>query len=245
MAEPRSDQEPSIEEILASIREIISDDDAAVAAKPAEPAHAPEIELPPVILEPAIIEKEEEKEEDEILDLTPFSNIADPLDGIDFSKPDKFDIEFTDPLPEPAPEIAAIPEPEPAPEPEPEVFIAPAPEITPEPVFDTVPEIEKIEDALEEQVTQEIVKDVKETVAMGSDDSLLTDHAKSASMDSLTRLAQNIAISKAGQGGTLEDIVREMVRPMLRDWLDRNLPPMIERMVERELERLVKQAMDR
>jgi hypothetical protein len=196
MADSRNDQEPSIEEILASIREIISDDDAP--AKSAAPAPAPPPPPPPP---PPPVKKEDE----DVLDLSQFDNKKDPLDGIDFDKPTSMNVEFTDPLaeiePEPEPIVSSL------------SMVAPAAAVIETP--------------------------------MEPDESLLTDHAKSASMDSLTRLAQNIAISRAGQGGTLEDIVREMIRPMLRDWLDRNLPPMIERMVERELERLVKESMNR
>ncbi|MBU6235847.1 MAG: DUF2497 domain-containing protein [Alphaproteobacteria bacterium] len=195
MAESR-DQEPSIEEILASIREIISDDDAA--AKPAEPEPAAPPPPPP------------EPEED-VLDLSAFEKKS-ALEGINLDKPKSMDVDFTDPEPEP----------EPAPVPEP--ITSSLSMVSPAAVIETP---------------------VMPSAPMAADESLLTDHAKSASMDSLTRLAQNIAISRAGQGGTLEDIVREMIRPMLRDWLDRNLPPMIERMVERELERLVKEAMNR
>lgn len=45
-----------------------------------------------------------------------------------------------------------------------------------------------------------------------------------------------------GSGRTLEDLVKEMIRPMLREWLDANLPGMVERMVKREIERLVHRA---
>lgn len=218
MAEARSDQEPSIEEILASIREIISDDEApAKAAVPSpEPAPAPEPVAEPVA---------EPKEDDDVLDLGAFADPAaknDPLAGIDFDKPKVMTVEFTEP--------EAVPEPEPMPEPEPE------PVFEPEPITSSLSAVAPAAAVIEKPVVEPVMDDT---------DSLLTDNAKAASMDSLTRLAQNIAISRAGQGGTLEDIVRELVKPMLRDWLDRNLPPMIERMVERELERLVKQAMDR
>jgi cell pole-organizing protein PopZ len=37
---------------------------------------------------------------------------------------------------------------------------------------------------------------------------------------------------------TLEDLVREMLKPMLKAWLDANLPDMVERMVRAEIERL-------
>jgi cell pole-organizing protein PopZ len=43
-----------------------------------------------------------------------------------------------------------------------------------------------------------------------------------------------------GSGRSLEDIVKEMLRPMLKEWLDRNLPPMVERFVEREIVRLTR-----
>ncbi|MBZ8132574.1 PopZ family protein [Afifella sp. IM 167] len=37
---------------------------------------------------------------------------------------------------------------------------------------------------------------------------------------------------------TLEDLVSDMLRPMLRDWLDENLPPLVERLVREEIERV-------
>lgn len=44
-----------------------------------------------------------------------------------------------------------------------------------------------------------------------------------------------------GPGGrSLEDIVKELLRPMLKDWLDKNLPTMVERFVEREIVRLTR-----
>ena len=41
-----------------------------------------------------------------------------------------------------------------------------------------------------------------------------------------------------GQDLTIEKMIREMLRPMLKEWLDENLPTMVERMVEREIERI-------
>lgn len=37
---------------------------------------------------------------------------------------------------------------------------------------------------------------------------------------------------------TLEDLVREMLRPMLKSWLDDNLPGLVERIVRAEIERV-------
>ena len=37
---------------------------------------------------------------------------------------------------------------------------------------------------------------------------------------------------------TLDDLVAEMLRPMLKEWLDDNLPPLVERLVKEEIERV-------
>jgi cell pole-organizing protein PopZ len=53
--------------------------------------------------------------------------------------------------------------------------------------------------------------------------------------------AGNMAL---GSGRTLEDLVKEMLRPLLKEWLDKNLPPMVEHMVRRELDRMTRRAGD-
>jgi cell pole-organizing protein PopZ len=78
MAEAKPQAEPSMEEILASIRRIISEDDAAPAAQPAntvtaapaaQPAPPPKPAPAPAAARPAPVVREEEEEED-VLDLT-------------------------------------------------------------------------------------------------------------------------------------------------------------------------------
>ncbi|MBS7699524.1 MULTISPECIES: DUF2497 domain-containing protein [unclassified Chelatococcus] len=39
---------------------------------------------------------------------------------------------------------------------------------------------------------------------------------------------------------TMEDFVREMLRPMLKSWLDENLPSLVERLVRQEIERVAR-----
>ncbi len=63
MADAKPEQEPSIEEILASIRQIISDDDAPAEKAPAPAAAKP---APAPIPEP----EEEPEEEEDVLELT-------------------------------------------------------------------------------------------------------------------------------------------------------------------------------
>jgi cell pole-organizing protein PopZ len=100
-------QEPTMEEILASIRRIISEDDA-----PPAQAAAPEPVFAPAPVEP---------EEEDVLELTDAIEAAAPLET-------HGDIDVYEPMPEP--ETAWAPEPEPAPvfsapEPEPEPYVPP------------------------------------------------------------------------------------------------------------------------
>lgn len=98
-------QEPTMEEILASIRRIISEDDAPAAE--ATPAPEPEPEPAPVVMDatPPVPEPEPEEEEEEILDLTDRyeAPAAETIGDLDVTAP-------ADPEPEPFPTSFAEPE---------------------------------------------------------------------------------------------------------------------------------------
>lgn len=111
-------QEPTMEEILASIRRIISEDDAPAGAAPAdeeaveepvalapepEPEFEPEPE-PAAVFEPEPEPEPVEAQEDEVLELT---ERVEPIGDLDFSSPE-------DAAPEPEPEPQTAPEPLPA-----------------------------------------------------------------------------------------------------------------------------------
>lgn len=124
-AQPKAN-EPSMEEILASIRKIIADDEKP-AAPPDEPAPEPAALAPQP--EPAP-EPEPEPVEDDVLDLgseaelipeEPAAAVAAPADDLDFVEP----------------QAAALPEPEPAPEPpQPLAFVPPPIQPQPAPPMD-------------------------------------------------------------------------------------------------------------
>jgi len=46
-------------------------------------------------------------------------------------------------------------------------------------------------------------------------------------------------------GRTLEEMVRELLRPHMKEWLDANLPRLVERLVRDEIGRLVREAQER
>jgi hypothetical protein len=124
-AQPKA-SEPSMEEILASIRRIIADDE-----KPAEP----EVEAPPVALVPEPeaepepeLEAEAEAAEDDVLDLgAEAERVEDEAAAPVAAASD--DIAFAEPAAEPEPQ------PEPAPV-EPPQSYAPPPQSRPEPAMD-------------------------------------------------------------------------------------------------------------
>ena len=64
---------------------------------------------------------------------------------------------------------------------------------------------------------------------------LLSDHTTAAVSSAFGSLAHTVLAQNAR---TLDDLVREMLRPMLKGWLDDNLPTIVERLVRAEIERV-------
>jgi uncharacterized protein len=64
---------------------------------------------------------------------------------------------------------------------------------------------------------------------------ILSQSTVSAVESAFNTLAHTVLSNNAR---TLEDLVKEMLRPMLKSWLDDNLPAMVERIVKAEIERV-------
>ena len=71
--------------------------------------------------------------------------------------------------------------------------------------------------------------------AVGAERRLLSPQADASVSGAFSALAHTILAQNAR---TLEDLVSEMLRPMLKEWLDDNLPPLVERLVKEEIERV-------
>lgn len=212
-----------MEEILASIRRIIADDDASKSVPR-------EVEAPP----PAARS-----------DVSPEPPAAVP-------EPSVADILADVPVPPPAdaepeadqiPDILDLTESMAAPMPS---QPAPAPSVAPDPA----PQFRKIEgnsdidfdDPIEEPAEQSAAAEIRSHYSQEAADrdederGRLLSRATSAAVDSaFNTLAQTVLVQNAR---TLEDLVREMLRPMLKGWLDDNLPAMVERLVRAEIERV-------
>jgi cell pole-organizing protein PopZ len=213
MSQPAKAQEPSMEEILASIRRIIADDDtttkpappppppAAAAPRPAAmpprtpvppspPPRAAEPPPPPPPPPPRVEERPPARppEPEDILDLT--EQMAEPEPPSFQTIDGQNDVIFADPHPEPQ----RMAEPPRAPAPPP-----------PQPAADP------------------------------NERPLLSNSTTAAVDSAFNTLAQTVLVQNAR---TLEDLVREMLRPLLKSWLDDNLPGMVERIVRAEIERV-------
>ncbi|QIP09883.1 PopZ family protein [Bradyrhizobium symbiodeficiens] len=249
MTQPAKVTEPSMEEILASIRRIIADDEAkpppAEAAKPAPAAAAPKPQVmndippskvaagKPAAEKPAPAPAAKPAPPPPAAPAADASNNQDDIDallaGLDAATP--------------APEVRA-PEPEPEPEPEADVL-----ELTDEMAMDPTPpppppSFRKVEPRDDLEFAESPPRPTPppsyarvdfDAPPVPPQQPILAQSTVSAVESAFNSLAHTVLSSNAR---TLEDLVKEMLRPMLKSWLDDNLPGMVERIVKAEIERV-------
>lgn len=73
-----------------------------------------------------------------------------------------------------------------------------------------------------------------------------TSSATTAALGELNRaMDEKVGRLRLGEGDTtVSELVKELIRPMLREWIDENLPVIVERVVRREIQKLVDRAPD-
>jgi cell pole-organizing protein PopZ len=237
MTQPAKVQEPSMEEILASIRRIIADDEAKPAEKPASPAIPARSESPaaaPPAAKPAAmtdIPPASIAAAQSAPDPSPAaSNSQDDIDamlaGLDAATSEA---EVRPPLPDgevfDLTDEMALPDPQPAPfrtvEPEDDLEFSEA-------VAASAPLR-----AQHRQPAYEPPPLYESPVAPPQQ--ILSRSTVSAVESAFNTLANTVLSNNAR---TLEDLVKEMLRPMLKSWLDDNLPGLVERIVKAEIERV-------
>lgn len=104
-------------------------------------------------------------------------------------------------------------------------------------------EIQASEQELE--LTEALTEDVRESPAMKTaastpKDTIVSTESEIAARSSLAALSSMLVKPVAPEPGenTLEGLVREMLRPMMKEWLDANLPRLVEGMVAKEIARI-------
>ncbi|MCP9626737.1 DUF2497 domain-containing protein [Rhodopseudomonas palustris] len=258
MTQPARAQEPSMEEILASIRRIIADDEAkpaaapakpvaAVAPKPEPPKPAPQPSKPAAMTPPpapspppqAAAPKPAAPKPAPAPPPAAESNSQDDIDAL-LAGLDAATVEEEVRPPQPDGDVLeltdemALPEPEPAP--------PPAPTPLPHAAFQ-----KPIEDDLEfaeaapkprapEPRAPEPAPLPPQASWSEEPQAPIMSRATMSAVESAFNSLANTVLSNNAR--TLEDLVKEMLRPMLKSWLDDNLPTLVERIVRQEIERV-------
>ncbi|HLI99648.1 MAG TPA: DUF2497 domain-containing protein [Bradyrhizobium sp.] len=258
MTQPAKVQEPSMEEILASIRRIIADDEANPAAaekaaasppapppKPEKPAARAPAPPPPAKAAPAPPPKPAAPPPQA-------SNNQDDIDALLAVEPA--------PPPKPAPpppqasnnqddidallngldEVTTAEEVRPASSDDDVLELTDEMALPePEAAFD---EVEPSDDDLEfaEAAPAKAPPPMRTfepspQVESPAPQPMLSRSTVSAVESAFNSLAHTVLSNNAR---TLEDLVKEMLRPMLKSWLDDNLPALVERIVKAEIERV-------
>jgi uncharacterized protein len=263
MTQPAKVQEPSMEEILASIRRIIADDEAKPPGgdKPAAaaPAPAPTKAEKPAAGAPAAASKPA------VMSDIPPSKIPTAVAAA--ARPA---------APPPKPPVQAAPPPSPPPPPTPAAKVSnnqddidallngldepgaeeelDASEPGGDEVFELTDDMavasetpqssfHKIEPEDDLEFTESVGKatqrpsayDPSPAIPSAPSPAILSQSTVSSVESAFNALAHTVLSNNAR---TLEDLVKEMLRPMLKSWLDDNLPGLVERIVKAEIERV-------
>jgi cell pole-organizing protein PopZ len=249
MTQPAKVQEPSMEEILASIRRIIADDEAKppiaekTASPPAKPAAAaPAVkpvmnDIPPSNIAAAKVAAAKAATSTAAPPAPPPAKPAPPPAPAATNSQDDIDAMLAG-LDEVTSEAEIRPS-----QPEAEVF-----ELTDEMALPDPPQpsFQKVEPQDDLEFTE--VGTAKaayrppafepppfESPASPPPQQILSRSTVSAVESAFNSLANTVLSNNAR---TLEDLVKEMLRPMLKSWLDDNLPGLVERIVKAEIERV-------
>lgn len=240
MNKPSPAPEPSMEEILASIRRIISDGEDPAANHPQMEAQDPDddLEEEPVAVAEEGPEDHGEPEAGDVLDLTEEMFVgareevtavpeapAEPTPGAGNREAD---VVFGETRKSDPPELATG-------------FSG-----TQEPKENTLTDWQTATaHAAPPQATSPQPKQPEPTKPASFEDNGRTEAAgeeaimSPATDASVAAAFGQLATNMLGQDSrTIEDLVSELLRPMLREWLDDNLPPLVERLVKAEIERV-------
>ena len=253
MTQPAKVQEPSMEEILASIRRIIADDEAkppagekpaspavsAAPARPEKPAAAPPAakpsgmtDIPPSAIAAAAAAKTAAPPAAPPPAAPPVPAASNNQNDIDALLSGLDDATSEDEIRPPQPDGEVL-------------------ELTDDMAVPTAPPLEAAFRKVEPQDDLEFTETAAaratqrqpafepprshETTPVAPSPAILSHSTVSAVESAFNALAHTVLSNNAR---TLEDLVKEMLRPMLKSWLDDNLPGLVERIVKAEIERV-------
>jgi cell pole-organizing protein PopZ len=248
MTQPAKVQEPSMEEILASIRRIIADDEAkppaaekasapapqpppAKAARPAAPAPKPAMkDIPPSKIPAAVAATAKAPPPPPPPAApAPASNGQDDIDALLAGLDETTSAEEVRPT-HSEPEVFELTD---------DMAVAPPPAASIPPTS-----FRKVEPQNDIEFIDSASRAAPKAAAPAFESAFEPAPPKQAMMSQNTVSAVESAFNAlastvlSNNARTLEDLVKEMLRPMLKAWLDDNLPALVERIVKAEIERV-------
>jgi len=220
-----------MEEILASIRRIIADDEvenpATSSSEVTSVAPMPEPEpLPaPAVLRPVAMPPRAQPTPVELFqDMVPAQSLPQELpEQAPVSAPSVETADILDLTEEMRMPESSAPIPFRTIEAQPDVIFAES-AAEPRPAATVV-----------QEATVSSLEQARQTLAESLDQQLLSNATSTAVDTAFSSLAHTVLTHNAR---TLDDLVKDMLRPMLKSWLDDNLPGLVERLVRAEIERV-------
>ncbi len=247
MTQPAKVQEPSMEEILASIRRIIADDEAkppiaekaagsAASAKPEKSvAAAPAVKAPVMNdIPPSAIPAAQAAAAKAPPPIAPApppaappaaSNSQDDIDAM-LAGLDEATSEAEIRPPQPDGEVFELTDEMALPDPPPSAFQK----------IDPEDDLEFTETAAARAAHRQPAFEPPPFESPAAPPPQILSRSTVSAVESAFNTLANTVLSNNAR--TLEDLVKEMLRPMLKSWLDDNLPGLVERIVKAEIERV-------
>lgn len=231
MSSKAAEQDHSIEEILASIRQIISEDDQKSAGDSMESV-APQMDAPETAA-PADFPLPPVADTIAPLDLT------DPMPGAT-DQPDMDDdifelVDRIDPVDDAPP--AAQPALDPT-----SFDLSDLPDVQ-----SSVPTAAAAPDPLFDNPLPPVVA-TSRSYSEPTSASVFTKNATDATLGAFSKLSDTILMERKraieGSTVTLEDIVKDLLQPLLREWIDHHVPGLVDRLVREELDKIARQTRD-
>jgi uncharacterized protein len=217
---PPAGGDPSMEDILASIRRILSEEEPAPPGRvPAVPSGKGDDDV--LVLDPSMMVPEQARGQEH-----------GPGHGPRAAEPALHDLR---PEPDHVPETAVSPQPRQLHEPHQLHEPQPLHEPHPQQESHSWQEPHSLHEPRSSQETHSSQEPPRPLVAPSA-------AAATASAVGNLRRALTSRTQVHPGGATIEEMVREEIRPLLKQWLDAYLPQMVERLVQEEIERVVGRA---
>jgi uncharacterized protein len=227
--EPR-EHEPSMEEILSSIRRIIADEEADETHPEDDELGTAEAHADALNEDAdALARAAEDEDPEDVLELTRVVRDGGEVVDLNAGSAAATGL-YGEPAPEP--ESEALPETD-----RDEIELAP---------LDEEPDRESQIPTWHESKQKEPTAVETKSVATGPE--LVSAPVASATTGAFAKLSEAVHKTPPEEsvaddsGRTIEQFVEDMIRPLLKEWLDENLPPIVERLVQREIQKIARRA---